>query len=81
MSVSDAAVFGSISVMRKHNLNATDAALLALLLRHTAGEGAPAFVVIASDKRLLRAATAEGFLVCNPEETSPDEALTLISVP
>ena len=55
--------------MRRHNLNATDAALLTMLLEQVPpGGGGPVCLVIAADQRLLRAAAAEGFATLNPEQ-------------
>ena len=67
MTITDAVVFSSIAAMRRHNLNATDAVLLMLLLEFSRAPGAPQCIVIASDQRLLRAAQAEGFSILNPE--------------
>lgn len=69
-TVSDTAIFRSIGIMQKHNLNATDAAILTVVLQIAAPSNAPACVVVASDKRLLRAAAAEGLRTLNPEEVA-----------
>jgi hypothetical protein len=55
--------------MRQHNLNATDAAILTMLLEQVPPTvpDSPVCVVIAADRRLLRAADAEGFRTLNPE--------------
>ncbi len=66
LSVSDDALFASIAVMHKHNLNSTDAAILAMLLRTLPSPVPPDFVLIAADKRLLRAASAEGMKTLDP---------------
>jgi hypothetical protein len=68
MSIGDTIVFASIPVMRKHNLNATDAAILALLLAYSQLPGSERVAVVASDKRQVRAASLEDFLTVNPEE-------------
>lgn len=61
-------IFGCITVMRRHNLNATDAAILTMLLEYLAAAPADGpLVVVASDQRLLRAAAAEGLGTLNPE--------------
>ena len=67
LTVTDAHVFSSIGAMRRHNLNATDAILLTMLLDLSHRPGAPVVMLIASDQRLLRAAQAEGFPTLNPE--------------
>jgi hypothetical protein len=68
LPIRDTVVFASISTMRRHNLNATDAAILTMLLeyRQTLPLG-DIICLVASDQRLLRAATAEGFRTLNPE--------------
>jgi predicted nucleic acid-binding protein len=71
LSIDDAVIFASISTMRKHNLNATDAALLKLLLDYApALPPTSTLCLVASDKRLLRAAGAEGLRTLNPESVS-----------
>jgi hypothetical protein len=67
LTITDAVVFGSIATMQAHHLNATDAAILTLLLEFSQSPDAPLCVLIASDQRLLRAAQAEGFPTLNPE--------------
>lgn len=64
-------VFASVTLMRRHNLNATDAAILTLLLEYADRPDALPCLLIASDQRLLRAATAEGLATLNPEQVSP----------
>ncbi len=66
-SISDTVIFRSIATMKKHNINATDAAILTLILELAHASDAPTFIVVASDKRLLRAAEAEGLTTLNPE--------------
>ena len=72
-SISDAAIFRSTVMIRVHNLNATDAAILTVVLAVKNSSDSPAIVVVASDKRLLRAAELEGLLTLNPEEMSLSE--------
>lgn len=69
LNVDDAAVLASLPLMQRHNLNTTDATLLAVLLRHALANppGAPNYVLVAADKRFVRAAEAEGFKTINPE--------------
>ncbi len=69
LSVSDALVFGSLSLMQAHNVNSADAAILATFLRFQRLSPDPCLLV-ASDKRLLGAAEAEGLPGLNPEEVS-----------
>ena len=54
------------------NLNTADAAMLAAYLRHgaAANSGLAACLLVASDRRLMRAAQAEGLAALNPETIS-----------
>ena len=73
LSIDAAMVVGSLLLMHRHNLNATDAAILTTLTQFRSLPDAPPVVMIASDKRLLRASTAEGFAILNPEETAASD--------
>jgi len=73
LTVTDAAIIGSITAIHKHNLNSTDAALLTTFLRY-AHVSPDACVLVAADQRLLRAAQAERLAVINPE-TMPAAAV------
>ena len=81
LSVLDADVFASLAVMRRHNLNSTDAAILAMLLRTLPSPVPPDFVLVAADKRLLRAANAEGMKTLDPAALpAPDVAAFLAAL-
>jgi predicted nucleic acid-binding protein len=68
LSIDDTHIFASTVAVRRHNLNATDAALLTMLLEYTVAAPADGpLVVVAADQRLLRAAAAEGLRTLNPE--------------
>jgi predicted nucleic acid-binding protein len=69
LSVADAAVFEGIALMDRYNVNASDAAILALFLRYAQAllSGSPTPVLIAADQRLLAAARTEGMATLNPE--------------
>lgn len=68
LPVDEATIFASPYLMRQHNLNATDAAILTMLLAFAPHlPPSNALVVVASDTRLLRGATAEGLATLNPE--------------
>jgi hypothetical protein len=57
-----------IELVKRHNLNSTDGAILQAFLRHAASlRPLGVSVLAASDQRLLRAAKAEGVEVLNPE--------------
>jgi len=68
VAVPDTVVIGSIGLMRQHNLNATDAAILTAFLQY--GWSRPRAIrciLVAADKRLIRAARAEGLEALDPE--------------
>lgn len=69
MSITDEAVFASVLLMRQHNLNATDAAVLTTFIEFVrlSPPDADPSILIAADQRLLRAGTAEGLITVNPE--------------
>lgn len=66
VSVTDADILFSITYIQRHNINATDAALLATLLRYAQAAGETC-ALVAADARFCRAASAEGLAVINPE--------------
>jgi predicted nucleic acid-binding protein len=67
-SITDEIVFASISTMSRHHLNATDAAILTLLLRMLPSPSPSDFVLVTADQRLIRAANAEGVKTLNPAD-------------
>jgi predicted nucleic acid-binding protein len=81
LTISDATIFGSLSLMKAHSLNAADAAILATYLRfvHAQPPGSPPCLLVASDKRLLRAAAAEGFATLNPEAVAAAEVSSFLA--
>jgi hypothetical protein len=80
LSISDTAVFASVSMMRRHNVNSTDAAILTMLLDYVAADPtADPLVVIAADQRLLRAAQAEGLHTLNPETLPAADVPTFLA--
>jgi hypothetical protein len=76
---SEQIVFNSIELIQRHNLNSTDATLLALLLNYASSPDAGVCVMIASDKRLLRATGAEGLTTFNPEEVRPEDVASIVA--
>lgn len=60
--------------MRQHNINASDAAILAALLRYDQARppASPSILLVASDQRLLRAASPEGLATLDLEQVAPD---------
>jgi predicted nucleic acid-binding protein len=81
LSVDDQAVLDGIPLVLRHNLNTTDAALLATCLRYTRSQapGGPTHVLIVADQRLLRAASAEGLATLNPEAVAAVDVPTLLA--
>jgi predicted nucleic acid-binding protein len=81
LTVDDAAIFAGIALMERHNVNASDASILAVALRYLRAlpPPVPACLLIAADQRLLDAARAEGLHVLNPELTSPTDAAAIVA--
>ena len=79
LTISDEDIFESIEMIRKHNLNSTDSAILTVVLATNNSPDAPVIIVVASDKRLLRAAELEGLRTLNPEEMPLSELPAFIS--
>lgn len=75
LSIEDAAILSGIALADAHNINSTDAAILATYLDYTRSllPTDPRCVLVASDLRLLRAATAEGLKTFNPETILPTD--------
>lgn len=67
LEMDNVSVVKSLGMIRKQNLNSTDAAILTLYLDYLAQIGRKDVVVVASDHRMLRAAAAEGFAVIEPD--------------
>jgi len=78
LSISDTVVFGSLSLMQAHNINSADAAILATYLKFQRRSEERCFL-LASDKRLLRSAEAEGLPNLNPEEIGAGDTLRMLS--
>lgn len=79
LSVSDAVIFGSLSLMQAHSINSADAAILATYLRFQRASR-ELCLLVASDKRLNRAAEAEGLQSLNPEEVAAGDIPGLLSL-
>ena len=63
------AVFAATALIAEHKINSTDAVLLliALGLRDALAQDGNSLVLVAADRRLLRAATAESLTTFDPE--------------
>jgi hypothetical protein len=65
-------VLDGIELVRHHNLNSTDAGILQAYLRYTTTmRPSMPGVLVASDRRLLRAAKAEGLEALDAEAVQP----------
>ncbi len=79
LAITEEDIFASILMMRRHNINSTDAAILTLLLAYTQTPGALTCLLIAADKRLLRAAEAEGLVTLDPEAVLPADVPAILA--
>jgi len=72
LSISDSDIIRGVEFVRRYNINSSDAAILAAFLRYSSSQpsGAVPCILIASDKRFLRAAEAEGLATLDPEQVS-----------
>lgn len=73
LAVDEGAVLAGLPLIQRHNLNVTDATVLAVLLRylHAQPSSMPSLALISADQRLSRAAQAEGLQVLNSEQVAP----------
>jgi predicted nucleic acid-binding protein len=80
-TVDDVAILNGIALNDRHNLNASDAAILVTFLRYARSRtpGLPACVLVASDQRFLRTANAEGLQTLNPESVSAADLSALLA--
>lgn len=81
LAIDTAAILAGISLMKQHNINSSDAAILAVYLRYSQSQVSGAFtcLLVASDKRFLRAAQAEGLATLNPEAVLPADVPALLA--
>jgi predicted nucleic acid-binding protein len=81
LTIDDGAVLAGIDFVERYNVNTTDAALLATYLRYAQAQapGAGTSVLIAADKRLLRAAGAEGLATLDPEAIAAADVPALLA--
>jgi hypothetical protein len=73
-------ILGGIDMIDRHNLNSADASILASFLGfaqvHPPGT---ICIVVAADRRLLRAAQAEGLRTLNPELIAPADVPAFVA--
>lgn len=81
LSADDADFLAGVSLTDRHNINSTDAAILAAYLRYMRALPleSPSCLLVASDHRLLRAAEAEGLRTLNPELISATDIPALLA--
>jgi len=81
LSVNDADFLDGIALTERHNINTSDAAILSSYLRYARSQppGTPPCLLVASYRRLLRAAEAEGLRALNPELLPPADIPALFA--
>jgi predicted nucleic acid-binding protein len=73
LTVEDADILDGMALTDRHNINTSDAAILAAYLRFARDpDGEDAFLVV-SDHRLDRAARSEGLATLDPARVSPED--------
>jgi predicted nucleic acid-binding protein len=73
-------ILASIDLIDRHSLNSSDAAILMSFLDFAhAQHAATICVLVAADKRLLRAAHAEGLRTFDPEAVDPADVPTFLA--
>ncbi len=65
VSINDTDVLAGMALTDRHNINSTDAAILAAYLR--CAQAQSSCLLVAADRRRLRAASTEGLPALNPE--------------
>ena len=80
LDVAASAILAGIDLIKKHNLNASDAAILVTFLRYAAAEAEHSVcVLVCADQRFIRAAEAEGLRAINPEMLSAADAPSVLA--
>ena len=79
LSVDDSALLASLALIRKHNLNSTDAAILTIYQRYLVSSSNLSAVLVTADKRLLRAAAIEGIRVIDPETFAASDVTAFLA--
>ena len=73
LTLTDTDVLAGVVLIDQHNINSADAALLAAFLEYSRSLASVATtcILVAADRRLLRAARTEGLQVIDPEQMPP----------
>jgi len=81
LAIDESIVLAGLSLMERHNINTTDAALLAAFLRCAWSQrlAASSCILAAADKRLLRAAEAEGLRTLDLQTLSAADVPILLA--
>jgi predicted nucleic acid-binding protein len=82
VTIEDGNVLDGPRLIDHYNLNATDAAVLATFLACavTQPPGSSPPILVATDRRLLRAGTAEGLRTLNPEDLAPADVTANLTI-
>lgn len=81
LEVNASAIVTGIDLIKRHSLNASDAAILVTFLRYAELEvGRSVCVLVCTDQRFIRAAEAEGLRTINPETLSADDVPALLAL-
>ena len=82
LTITDQDILDGMAITDRHNLNTADAAMLAAYLNRGRADdtGLAACLLVASDKRLIRAADAEGLRSLNPEAIFPTDLPQYLSL-
>jgi predicted nucleic acid-binding protein len=76
LSIEDSSFIAGVSLTDRHNINSADAAVLQTYLLYSRLQPS---LLVASDRRLIRAAEAEGLPCLDPERISPDDLGQLLA--
>jgi predicted nucleic acid-binding protein len=77
VTVENADILDGMALTDRHNINTSDAAILAAYLRFVRSPGAGDAFLVVSDHRLARAARSEGLSTLDPARLSPEDTIAL----
>jgi hypothetical protein len=83
ITISDEDFLAGIVLTDQHNLNSSDAAILASYLRYMRAQplASPTSILVAADHRLIRAANTEGLRALNPEIVPAADVPSILAAP
>jgi predicted nucleic acid-binding protein len=83
VTIEDDDILAGVALTDQHNLNTSDSVILATCLRYARAQPptAPPCILIAADRRLVRAAQAESLRVLNPEVVAAAGISALLAAP